>query len=257
MDMLLQILPPDLLLAAFAVALLAGVVKGIVGFAMPMILLSGLSMFMSPELALAALLLPTVVTNGMQILRHGLRAVWQVTVRFRIFLMVGGAMLFGAAQLVPQLPVQLFLLALGVVVTGFALWQLSGLAPAPGAWQQSRKLDITVGAFAGFVGGISGIWGPPTVAYLTAMGTEKRAQMLAQGVIYGLGAVLLVIGHLRSGILNAQTLPLSVLLVVPAIAGMMLGGRISDRFDQATFRKVTLIVMTLGGLNLLRRGIFG
>ncbi|MEN8894160.1 MAG: sulfite exporter TauE/SafE family protein, partial [Planktotalea arctica] len=60
-----------------------------------------------------------------------------------------------------------------------------------------------------------------------------------------------------SGILNAQTLPLSVLLVVPAIAGMMLGGRISDRFDQATFRKVTLIVMILGGLNLLRRGIFG
>jgi uncharacterized membrane protein YfcA len=177
--------------------------------------------------------------------------------RFRAFLIVGAVMIFGAAQLVPQLPVQVFLLALGVVVTGFALWQLSGRAPAPGEWEQSKALDIGIGAFAGFVGGISGMWGPPTVAYLTAIGTEKRQQMLAQGVIYGLGAVMLVIAHTRSGILNAQTLPLSLALVPPAILGMWLGGRISDRFDQATFRKVTLIVMIVGGLNLLRRGIFG
>jgi uncharacterized membrane protein YfcA len=233
------------------------VIKRIVGFAMPMLLLSGLSSFVSPELALAGLLLPTVVTNGMQTLRHGVKAVWQTMRRFRAFLIVGAVMIFGAAQLVPQLPVQVFLLALGVVVTGFALWQLSGRAPAPGEWEQSKALDIGIGAFAGFVGGISGMWGPPTVAYLTAIGTEKRQQMLAQGVIYGLGAVMLVIAHTRSGILNAQTLPLSLALVPPAILGMWLGGRISDRFDQATFRKVTLIVMIVGGLNLLRRGIFG
>lgn len=257
MDMLLASLPLHSLMLALVIALLAGTVKGIVGFAMPMIMLSCLSMFLSPELALAGLLLPTLVTNGMQIFRHGVRAVWQTMRRFRAFLLSGGVVLYCAAQLVPALPVAVFLSLLGVVVTGFALWQLSGRAPDPGDIAQSRRLDISIGAFAGFVGGISGIWGPPTVAYLTAIGTEKRQQMLAQGVIYGLGALLLVIGHTRSGILNAQTLPLTLALVPPAILGMWIGGQISDRFDQATFRRVTLVVMIFGGLNLLRRGLFG
>jgi len=81
--------------------------------------------------------------------------------------------------------------------------------------------------------------------------------MLAQGVIYGLGAVLLVIGHTKSGILNNATLPLSLSLLPTAILGMWLGGRVSDQFDQTMFRKVTLLVLIIGGLNLLRRGVFG
>lgn len=257
MDMLFSILPMHLLLAALAVAFVAGVVKGIVGFAMPMTILSGLSLFVSPDLALAGLLLPTVVTNGMQVLRYGLWTVWQTIKRFRAFLGVGAFMILGAAQIVPYLPSQIFMLTIGIVVTGFALWQLSGTAPKPGEWQQRKALDYSVGAFAGFVGGISGMWGPPTVAYLTAIGTEKRQQMLAQGVIYGLGAILLIIGHTQSGILNSKTLPLSAALVPPAIVGMWIGGSISDRFDQATFRKVTLIVLIVSGLNLLRRGLLG
>jgi uncharacterized membrane protein YfcA len=69
--------------------------------------------------------------------------------------------------------------------------------------------------------------------------------------------VMLVIAHIGSGILNAQTLPLSLGLVPPAMIGMWIGGQISDRFDQKTFRKVTLLVLIIGGLNLLRRGIMG
>jgi len=257
MDAFLSILPLHLLLAALAIAFFAGVIKGIVGFAMPMILLSGLSTLVSPELALAGLMLPTLITNGIQALRHGFGEVWTTMKRFRVFLGVGAIMIFASAQLVPFLPTEMFLIIIGVAVTGFALWQLSGRAPSPGEWSQKPALDISIGAFAGFTGGISGIWGPPTVAYLTAIGTEKRQQMLAQGVIYGLGALLLVIAHTQSGILNKATLPLSTALLAPAILGMWVGSRISDKFDQKTFRKVTLLVLVIGGLNLLRRGVFG
>lgn len=257
MDTILSILSLPLFNIALAIAFFAGVIKGIVGFAMPMILLSGLSAFAAPEIALAGLLLPTLVTNGMQAFRFGIAEIWITMKRFRIFLLIGAVALFSAAQLVAVLPTQLLLLIIGLSVTVFALWQLSGFAPTPGEWSQSRILDATIGAFAGCVGGLSGIWGPPTVAYLTAIGTSKKQQMLAQGVIYGLGAILLVVGHAKSGVLNASTLPLSLALVPPAIIGMMVGGRISDRFEQATFRKVTLLVLTMGGLNLLRRGVFG
>ena len=108
---------------AVGVALGAGVVKGMVGFAMPMLMISGLSMIMGPELALAALIFPTVVTNGVQALRQGRAAAFESVRKFRVFLLVGGVFLMMSAQLVRVLPAPVFLLMLGVPVTFFALIQ--------------------------------------------------------------------------------------------------------------------------------------
>lgn len=252
-----MILPLHLLLMAVAIAFLAGIVKGIVGFAMPMVLMSGISTFTTPELALAGLLLPTLVTNGMQVFRFGARELRETIVRFRVFLITGAVTILLAAQLVPVISPQVLLIVVGLSVTFFAIWQLSGLAPEPGEWTQKPLLEGSIGAFAGVIGGISGMWGPPTVAYLTAIGTQKRQQFLAQGVIYGLGAVLLVLAHIKSGILNATTLPLSMALLPTAMFGMWIGSKLSDRFDQAMFRRATLFVLIVSGLNLLRRGLMG
>ncbi len=51
--------------------LLAGFVKGAVGFAMPLIMISAFSAFLPPEVALAGLILPTLVTNISQAFRQG------------------------------------------------------------------------------------------------------------------------------------------------------------------------------------------
>ena len=77
MEPILPIFYPTTLGIALAVAFVAGVVKGIVGFAMPMIMISLLSSIVSPTLALAGLILPTVATNGFQALRQGPRAALQ------------------------------------------------------------------------------------------------------------------------------------------------------------------------------------
>ena len=75
MDAFLPFLAPDLAPALFAIALLiavfAGIIKGMVGFGMPMVLVSGLGTILAPEWALAGLILPTVVSNGVQALRQG------------------------------------------------------------------------------------------------------------------------------------------------------------------------------------------
>ena len=72
-----------------------------------------------------------------------------------------------------------------------------------------------------------------------------------------MGAVTLAVAHLRSGVLNADTGLFSLSLVAPAVIGMAIGFRAQDRMDQARFKKATLIVLVVAGLNLLRRGIFG
>ena len=93
------------------------------------------------------------------------------------------------------------------------------------------------------------------MAYLTALGTEKREQMRVQGVIYGLGAVALTLAHVGSGVLNTRTVWLSVLLLPPALLGMWIGKQAQDRIDQQAFRRATLLVLLVAGLNLVRRAL--
>ncbi|MEM8773625.1 MAG: sulfite exporter TauE/SafE family protein [Pseudomonadota bacterium] len=245
---------PLFLLFASGVAVFAGMVKGVVGFAMPMVFISMLSMLIAPELALAGLILPTLVTNLWQALRQGFDAAFRSMAKFRVFLLSGLVFMVGAAQLVTRISEAAMLLIIGVPVVIYASLTLAGrplrLPSNPG-----KGVEIAIGAVAGFFGGISGVWGPPTVALLMALNTEKTEQMRTQGVIYGTGAVVLTLSHLSSGVLNATTIPFSLALILPGALGMWIGLKIQDRIDQQLFRRLTLVVLVLMGLNLVRRGL--
>lgn len=256
MESIFALMDPAIFMMALLIALLAGVIKGIVGFAMPMILISGLSSLIAPELALAGLIVPTLLANGWQALRQGPRAAVKSVYEFRVFLGVGLVMLLLSAQLVRVLPVSVLLMGIGAPVALFAVLQLFGwhlrLPDKGRGW-----IEAAIGGFSGFIGGLSGVWGPPTVAYLTALETPKRDHIRVQGVVYGLGAVALFGAHIGSGVLRAETLPFSLAMVGPALLGMWLGLQVQDRIDHVVFRRATLAVLLIAGLNLVRRGLLG
>ncbi|KIC41741.1 membrane protein [Ruegeria sp. ANG-S4] len=252
---LFSLMSPTEFVFALAVAFVAGWIKGMVGFALPMVIISGLSVFLPPSLALAGLILPTLATNAQQAFQEGASAAFGSIRKFRVFLLTGLLCLLTSAQLVSFLSASSFLLIIGIPVSFFALIQLLGLKLVLN--KPSARVEATAGAIAGVIGGISGVWGPPTVAYLTALNTPKKDQMRVQGVIYGLGSVALVIAHVGSGILWGQSAVFSATLVLPAMAGMWCGLRLQDRIDQAAFRRLTLLVLLVAGLNLLRRGLVG
>ena len=143
---------------------------------------------------------------------------------------------------------------LGVPIVCFALWQLSG-RPLALPVDHRRRAEIATGIIGGLYGGISGIWGPPLIVLLLSLGVDKREQVRVQGVVFLLGAVVLMAAHLASGVLNAQTVPLSAILCVPAVAGMLAGFALQDRLDVVQFRRWTLILLVLTGLNLVRRAL--
>lgn len=245
---------PLMLLFAAAVAMAGGVVKGVVGFAMPMVLISGLSSIAPPDVALAGVILPTLFSNGWQGLRQGPGAALGSLARFKVFLIAGLIFMLCSAQLVAVMSQSVMLLIIGIPIVIYAAFSLAGrplrLPPRPG-W----RIEAGIGAVAGFFGGISGVWGPPTVLYLTAIDAAKDRAIAMQGVVYGAGAVVLLLSHLRSGILNADTMPLSIAMVVPMIAGVWIGQRVQDRLDQRRFRRAMLVVLVIVALNLIRRGL--
>lgn len=256
MDSLAHLLPPGLIVFALAVTLVAGVVKGAVGFAMPLIMVSGMGTLIEPRLVVAGIILPIVMSNLLQVARSGFGNAGQALRDYWVYILLVCVMILASAQLLNVIPTRAMYLVLGVPVTVLCAIQLAGLKLLI---PEHRRLLASVigGLVSGLLGGLAGTWGPTTVLYLVAIETPKARQIVVQGVIYGLGSLMLLLGHLRSGVMNGETVWFSMLLMIPAAAGMWLGFRIHDRIDQETFRKVTLAVLLVAGLNLIRRGIMG
>lgn len=239
---------------AMAITLFSGFVKGAVGFAMPLIMISAFSAFLPPELALAGLILPTLVTNISQAFRQGWRAAlgtlrlyWRMIAATVVFIVI-------SAQFVGVIPKAAFLFGLGLPVTLFAGAQLLGRSLAL-RLEHRTQAEWVLGAVGGLYGGVSGVWGPPVLIYLLSIGADKRESLRMQGVIFLIGAAVLLAAHLQSGVLNTQTLPFSAALVLPAALGMALGQWVQDRLDQARFRRWTQGLLVLTGLNLMRQAL--
>lgn len=239
---------------AVAVTLFSGFVKGAIGFAMPMIMLSALGSFLTPQQAVASVILPVLITNIHQALRQGWGPTWAATRDFGWHIAMVVLFMPVSAFLAPHVAPWLMYGLLGLPITLFALWQILGGRMALPI-RHRRRAQIATGIVGGLVGGISGIWGPPLIVLLLSLGTPKEEQMRVQGVVFFIGAAALTVAHLQSGLLNAQTLPLSAALVVPAALGMVLGYLAHDRLDVAQFRRWTLVLLALTGANLLRRAL--
>ena len=244
----------DVFLACL-VTLAAGFVKGAVGFAMPLIMISAFSSFLPPHLAVAGLILPTLVTNLSQATRQGLSPAI-ATARDRWRFLVATVVFIGvSAQFLDDIPRMAYLLLLGVPVTAFAALQLAGV-PLAFKLQHRTRAEWTLGVVGGIYGGVSGIWGPPLLVYLLSTGTPKTEMIRAQGVVFLIGSVALLSAHLQTGLANPASMAFSGVLVVPAVLGMMLGFRLQDRLPAEQFRRWTQGLLVVTGLNLVRQALF-
>ncbi len=254
MELLMAGLSAPAFLAALLIAGAAGFVKGAVGFAMPLIMMSAFSSFLPPELALAGLILPTLFTNLSQAFRQGIAAARATAFTYRRFLI--GTVIFIAvsAPLAALIPRVAFLLLLGVPITAFAGLQLAGFSLAIRLTHRTRA-EWGLGVIGGLYGGVSGIWGPPLLVYLLSIGAAKVEAIRAQGVVFLIGAVALLAAHLGTGVANASSLAFSAALAVPALVGLKLGYAVQDRLDHARFRRWTQALLVLTGLNLVRQAL--
>ena len=239
---------------AMAVTLFAGFVKGAVGFAMPLVMISAFSAFLPPELALAGLILPTLFTNLSQAFRQGVAPALDSAIRYRRFLIATVLFIAVSAQVFEHIPRMTYLLLLGLPVTAFAAAQLAGLPLALPLHHRNRA-EWGLGVIGGLYGGVSGIWGPPLLVFLLSTGVAKVEMVRVQGVVFLIGAVALLAAHLGTGIASGERLAFSAALVLPAMLGMLVGYRVQDRLDQAVFRRWTQGLLVLTGLNLVRQAL--
>lgn len=237
--------------AALAVALFAGFIKGAVGFAMPLILVSAFALFLPQDMALAGLILPTLVTNLSQAFRQGVAPAVETARTYRRFLVATVICIAISAPFADAIPRALYLLMLGIPISVFAALQLAGRSLAI-RLQHRNRAEWLLGVIGGLYGGVSGIWGPPLLVFLLSTGADKRQMIRAQGVVFLIGAVALLAAHLGTGLADAASLGFSAALTVPALAGLYAGYWVQDRLDQDRFRRWTQALLVLTGLNMVR-----
>ena len=237
---------------AATVLFVGGLAKGALGFALPLIAISGLGAFLPAPTAVALLIMPTLVTNVWQGLRDGLAPAAATLREHRLILLALLPTIVLTAQLLVILPQSAIFAILGTAITLFSISQLVGLR-LPDPTGAPPAVPLGVGVIAGVFGGLAGVWGPPIMMYMIARNTLKNDQMRALGLVFVLGAVALALAHSASGLFDAETAKLSAMGLVPVALGMALGLAVNRRMNQAIFRRATLVVLAISGLNLLRR----
>ncbi|HZP99089.1 MAG TPA: sulfite exporter TauE/SafE family protein [Reyranella sp.] len=232
---------------AGAVFLLAGFVKGIVGMGLPTVAMGLLALIVPPAVAAALLVIPSLVTN-----------VWQLAagpsfgkLARRLWLMMAGVLL-GTVAGIGVLAGDNAPLAGAALGVALALYAVIGLA----GWRfvlpprRERWLSPFVGAATGLVTGATGVFTIPAVPYLQAIGLEKDDLIQALGLSFTVSTLALALGLWRVDGWHAGSVWMSLLALVPALAGMQVGQWLRGRISAATFRTVFFAGLLLLGLYL-------
>jgi uncharacterized protein len=209
-----------------------------------------LTLVMEPTVAIAALVLPIVATNVQQYFTtpHRMETA-------RNYSWIAASLIvsiFITAMLITQLPESFLVIAIGAVMCLFSLHTLSGFRLPMGS---SPPWQIGVGISAGICGGLSAIWAPPIVMYLLARNVSKDQFVSACGFLFMVGSIPLGAGLMVSGVLNSETLALSLVGLLTAMAGFKLGARFRQRLANDTFRKAVLIAFFILGARLVVSGV--
>ena len=246
--------PAPLVLAVASTFFLAGIVKGVTGMGLPTVAMGLLGTLMPPVVAAALLIVPSFVTNLLQLL---------------------------AGPRLGALAARLWLLLLGIVVGtlagsrllvhGGAGWLTTGLGAAlmvyAGLGLSARQMTVPqrlesrwaplVGLATGMITGGTGVFVIPAVPFIQALGLGKEDLVQALVLSFTVSTMALAAGLAGGGAFRLSGLGWSSLAVAPALLGMWVGGRVRLRVSEVKFRRWFLICLWVLGLDLALRRFLG
>jgi uncharacterized membrane protein YfcA len=237
-----------LVLLAF---LLAGTVKGVIGMGLPTVAMGLLGVAMLPTQAAALLLIPSTFTNLWQLaagghLRSSLKRLWPLLAMIAVGTGLGSYVLGmgGAHSMGRALGGALFIYAL----CGLFLPTLK-VPPRAEPW-----LGPLCGLITGLITSATGVFVIPAVPYIQGLGLDRNQLVQALGLSFTVSSLALGAGLFWNGALGGAEMGASLLAVLPALIGMMLGQWLRQRISAVVFKRVFFIGMGLLGLHLLISG---
>ncbi|HEV7915518.1 MAG TPA: sulfite exporter TauE/SafE family protein [Albitalea sp.] len=227
-------------------AAVAGFVQGLSGFAFGLVATSFWAWTIDPRLAI-----PMAVFGGLtgQIIaaltvRRGFR--WSLLLPF----LAGGALgvPIGVA-LLPRLDLLWFKTVLGLLLVIWCPLMLMA-KQLPRVRVGGRVADAVAGLFGGVMGGIGGYTGVIPTLWCTLRGFDKDAQ---RAVVQNFNLAALAVtmaSYVATGIVTREMLPMFAIVAPAMLIPSLIGMRVYSGINEAAFRQVVLVLLTLSGVAL-------
>ena len=234
-------------LLVFAGAFAGGFVSGLSGFGTGLVGMPFWLLAVPPVLAAQLAALSAVISQAQTLgtVRHALS--WNHLAPMTIAGLIGVPI---GVWMLPHVPVTTFKTAIGVTLIVFCAFLLIG----PGAWrlkQRYRLPELAMGLTGGFMGGLTGVPGPPVIMWGTIQSwsrEEKRA--LYQVFILVVLFVMLIASALFGQF--SWDFGAGALIVAPAtVIGAYCGAWVYRRVDDHRFDRLILVILLLSGIGLI------
>jgi uncharacterized protein len=237
----------------FAVCMLGGSAKGALGIGIPLIAVPLSAPFLELPAVIALLTVPIFATNIAQALEGG--ATFAAISRLWPILVAIVAGTFSGVHLLISIDRQLLNAVVGTVLVLLAVWLLCQPRIALSR-SAERWAGPPVGLVSGVLGGMSGLFGPPLIAFLIGLGLHPDAfvKYISMMFLTAGGALLLALGG--SGTMSWADVAVSAGALIPIYCGIAIGRWLRGRCPPAVFRALVLGALAFGGLDMLRRAVF-
>jgi uncharacterized membrane protein YfcA len=250
-DGFVKILEINFLVQICLIFILAGLVKGVVGFGLPTIGIGLGALISDIPTAMMLILVPTFFTNIVQVLGTGsvaavLTKTWTFLLGAVILIPIGLWMVI----LVPEFP---FERLLGLLILIYSLASLRGFNPVMRI-KNNHLLGLALGLLNSVLTGMTGSMSVPGVMYLRALQLSKEDLLCAMGMLFftstlALGGSLWWLDR-ASGELSI----LSIVMCVPVALGVWVGMRVRGVLSEDQFKQIFLSAFTVLGAYL---AVFG
>jgi uncharacterized membrane protein YfcA len=238
---------PTIIIIIILAVLAGGLVKGTLGFGMPMVALPIIAFIIPPTTAMILLCAPIFLTNFLQIkFRQGVSSY-----RFLpMFLCLIIGLIIGA-RLILEIDVKTITQIIAVSIIFAALVNCFGIKIKNINKNHENTITSLIGFGSGILGGLSTFYGPPMLAYLVAVDLPKEKFVRTVSTMYFIGSFPLYGSLIYYGFATKEDLIFSLILIIPAFIAQQVGTKIRDKFNQKQFRICILITLIILGFSLL------
>jgi uncharacterized protein len=241
-------------LAVTAAVTAGAVVKGALGVGFPVVATPLAALVLDPETAVVALVLPSLVMNGLQAWQ-GRRFLSASDPLVRLLIPTLGTVVVGTvvgAYLLVALPTRAIAALVGASVMAYAILALLGV-PMSLPPHRVRVTGAIVGFASGVLGGATGFFGLLLILYFAMLTLDKAKLPAIFSIVLVFGVVPQILSYVALGLLTGERLALSAIALVPAAVGFVIGSDLRGRMSAAGFALAIRITLLSVGAVLVWR----
>jgi len=243
--------PIEFLVLIFAIFVLAGLVKGVVGFGLPTIGIGLGALISDIPTAMMLILVPTFFTNIVQIMSAGsIRYVIEKSWAFLVGAVILVPLGLWAVVLFPGFPFER-LLGFSIFVYSFA--SLRGFNPVM-QMERNQRVGFCLGVINSILTGMTGSMSVPGVMYLRSLQFSKDDLLCAMGILFFISTIAMGGSLFWVGQATADLSLLSILMCVPVGLGVWIGMRVRKLLSEEQFKSIFLWSFCVLGVYLMLFG---